>query len=137
CIEAGTDGSSANNTLIGLSVFVETQLPIFANVQVALSGPAIMLISLLNDHLVYSVARRHNVPIIGQGGIQTATDAVEFIVTGATAVGVGTALFYDPMMPKKINAGLEAYLERHGFASIADLVGVLDLGRSLDMAASG
>jgi len=137
CIEAGTDGLSVINTLMGMAVDVETRRPIIGNVQGGLSGPAIKPIALLKVHQVYEVARRHNVPIIGQGGIQTATDAVEFIVTGATAVGVGTALFYDPMVPKKINAGLEAYLERHGFASIADLVGVLDLGRSLDMAASG
>ncbi|MFO7287173.1 MAG: dihydroorotate dehydrogenase [Gammaproteobacteria bacterium] len=137
CIEAGTDGLSVINTLMGMAVDVETRRPIIGNVQGGLSGPAIKPIALLKVHQVYEVARRHDVPIIGQGGIQTANDAVEFIVTGAAAVGVGTALFYDPMVPKKINAGLEAYLERHGFASIADLVGTLDLGRSLDMAASG
>ena len=137
CIEAGTDGLSVINTLMGMAVDVETRRPIIGNVQGGLSGPAIKPIALLKVHQVYEVARRHDVPIIGQGGIQTANDAVEFIVTGAAAVGVGTALFYDSMVPKKINAGLEAYFERHGFASIADLVGTLDLGRSLDMAASG
>jgi len=137
CIEAGTDAFSVINTLMGMAVDVETRRPIIGNLQGGLSGPAIKPIALLKVHQVYEVAARHDVPIIGQGGIETANDAVEFIVTGATAVGVGTALFYDPMTPKKINAGLDAYLERHGFASVGDLVGTLDLGRSLDMAASG
>ncbi len=137
CIEAGTDAFSVINTLMGMAVDVESRRPIIGNVQGGLSGPAIKPIALLKVHQVHEVARRHGVPIIGQGGIENANDAVEFIVTGATAVGVGTALFYDPMAPKKINAGLDAYLERHGFTSVGDLVGTLDLGRSLDMAASG
>ena len=137
CIEAGTDAFAVINTLMGMAVDVETRRPILGNVQGGLSGPAIRPIALLKVHQVYQEARRHNVPIIGQGGIETARDALEFIVTGATAVGVGTALFYDPMTPKKINAGLEAYLERHGFESLRELVGTLRVSGSLDMPASG
>ncbi len=137
CIEAGTDAFAVINTLMGMSVDVETRRPIIGNVQGGLSGPAIRPIALLKVHQVYQEARRHNVPIIGQGGIETAHDALEFLVTGATAVGVGTALFYDPMAPKKINAGLDAYLERHAFESMRELIGTLRIGGSLDMPASG
>jgi dihydroorotate dehydrogenase (NAD+) catalytic subunit len=72
---------------------------------------------------VYEVARQHNVPIIGQGGITSATDALEFLIAGATAVGVGTALFYDPLVCKKINAGIADYLVRNNMRSVTDLVG--------------
>ncbi len=65
-------------------------------------------------------------PIIGQGGITNATDALEFIIAGASAVGVGTALFYDPLVCKKINKGISDYLERHDISSVAGLVGTLD-----------
>ncbi|HEX6992560.1 MAG TPA: dihydroorotate dehydrogenase [Gammaproteobacteria bacterium] len=137
CIDAGTDAFAVINTVMGMAVDVETRRPILGNVQGGLSGPAIKPIALLKVHQVYQEARRHNVPIIGQGGIETARDALEFIVTGATAVGVGTALFYDPMAPKKINAGLDAYLERHGFESLLDVIGTLRVGGTLDMPASG
>jgi len=137
CIDAGTDAFAVINTLMGMAVDVETRRPILGNVQGGLSGPAIKPIALLKVHQVYQEARRHNVPIIGQGGIETAKDALEFIVTGATAVGVGTALFYDPMAPKKINAGIDAYLERHGFESLRELIGTLRVGGTLDMPASG
>ena len=76
-------------------------------------------------HQVYEVARSHNVPIIGQGGITTPEDAIEFILAGATAVGIGTALFYDPLVCKKINAGIANYMLRHGFESVSDMVGQL------------
>jgi dihydroorotate dehydrogenase (NAD+) catalytic subunit len=137
CIEAGTDGLSAINTLMGMAVEVESRRPIIGNIQGGLSGPAIRPIALLKVHQVYAVARRHGVPIIGQGGIETGRDALEFMFTGAAAVGVGTALFYDPMAPKKINAGLRDYLERHGHGSIEALVGTLDVGHAMNMQASG
>jgi len=90
-----------------------------------LSGPAIKPIALLKVHEVYEVASRHEVPIIGQGGISNATDAIEFMIAGATAVGVGTALFYDPLVCSKINAGIVDYLERHNLGNAQDLVGTL------------
>ncbi len=76
---------------------------------------------------VYEVASKHDVPIIGQGGITSAEDAIEFLIAGAAAVGVGTALFYDPLLCRKINAGLLDYLQRHGMASVTELSGSLQL----------
>jgi dihydroorotate dehydrogenase (NAD+) catalytic subunit len=91
-----------------------------------LSGPAIKPIALYTVHEVYEIAGPRGVPIIGQGGITTATDALEFIIAGASAVGIGTALFYDPHACQRINAGIAAYLALHGLARVADLVGTLD-----------
>ena len=125
CIEAGTDGFAVINTLMGMAIDAEKRKPIIGNVQGGLSGPAIKPIALLKVHQVYEVAKGHSVPIIGQGGITTPTDAIEFIVAGATAVGVGTALFYDPLVCKKINAGITDYLERHDIAAVSELVGTL------------
>jgi dihydroorotate dehydrogenase (NAD+) catalytic subunit len=125
CIEAGTDGFSVINTLMGMAIDAEKRKPIIGNVQGGLSGPAIKPIALLKVHQVYEVAKAHGVPIIGQGGITTPTDAIEFIIAGAAAVGVGTALFYDPLVCKKINTGISDYLERHDIASVAELVGTL------------
>jgi dihydroorotate dehydrogenase (NAD+) catalytic subunit len=71
------------------------------------------------------VAKAHDVPIIGQGGITTPTDAIEFIIAGAAAIGIGTALFYDPLVCNKINAGITDYLDRHDIGSVAELVGTL------------
>jgi len=111
-----------------MAIDVETRKPVIGNIQGGLSGPAIKPIALLKVFQVADIANKAGVPIIGQGGIQTATDALEFIVAGATAVGVGTALFYDPFACKKINAGIAAYLERKSIA-IAALVGSLDTNR--------
>ncbi len=137
CIEAGTDAFAAINTLMGMAIDVETHRPIIGNIQGGLSGPAIRPMAVLKVHQVYQVCRQHGIPIIGQGGIETARDALEFVLAGATAVGLGTALFYDPMAPMKVNAGLEEYLQRHRFASITDLVGGIDPARVLNQAASG
>ena len=127
CIEAGTDGFAVINTVTGMAIDAETRKPVIGNVRGGLSGPAIKPIALLKVKEVYEVAAPHRVPIIGQGGIRTATDALEFIIAGATAVGVGTALFYDPLACRKINTGITDYLERHAFKSVQDLVGSLEL----------
>jgi dihydroorotate dehydrogenase (NAD+) catalytic subunit len=128
CIEAGADGLAVINTVMGMAVDVETRKPILANVQGGLSGPAIRPIAVLKTWQVYQVAKRHDVPIIGQGGIVTARDALEFIIAGATTVGVGTALFYDPMVCRKINVGIADYLSRQRCPLLGDLVGSLATG---------
>jgi dihydroorotate dehydrogenase (NAD+) catalytic subunit len=125
CIEAGTDGFSVINTVTGMAIDAEARRPVIGNVRGGLSGPAIKPIALLKVHEVHQVSAPHRIPIIGQGGIRTATDAIEFIIAGASAVGVGTALFYDPLACRKINAGIADYLERHGIDCVADLVGSL------------
>lgn len=125
CIEAGSDALAVINTIMGMAVDVEKRRPVLANVQGGLSGPAIRPIALLKVWKVFEVARRHNVPIIGQGGIATANDALEFLIAGASAVGIGTALFYDPLVCRSINAGIADYLQRHAIARVADLVGSL------------
>ncbi|MDH3333413.1 MAG: dihydroorotate dehydrogenase [Gammaproteobacteria bacterium] len=125
CIEAGTDGFAVINTLMGMAIDATTRRPIIGNIQGGLSGPAIKPIALLKVHQVYQVAKDHNVPIIGQGGITTPDDAIEFMIAGAAAVGVGTALFYDPLVCKKINKGLVDYVTSNGFSSVSDLVGSL------------
>jgi dihydroorotate dehydrogenase (NAD+) catalytic subunit len=128
CIEAGTDGFAVINTVMGMAIDAKTRRPIIGNVQGGLSGPAIKPIALLKVHQVHDVAKRHNVPIIGQGGICNATDALEFIIAGASAVGVGTSLFYDPMVCRKINAGIADYLRANGLRNVTELVGTLRLG---------
>jgi dihydroorotate dehydrogenase (NAD+) catalytic subunit len=125
CIEAGTDGFAVINTITGMAVDIRTRRAIIGNRQGGLSGPAIKPIALLKVAQVYEVAKPHGIPIIGQGGICDADDALEFIIAGASAVGVGTALFYDPLVCRKINAGIESYLRQHGFASVRELVGTL------------
>ncbi len=125
CIEAGTDGFAVINTLMGMAIDTATRTPVIGNVRGGLSGPAIKPIALLKVHQVYEVAKPHDVPIVGQGGITTANDAIEFIIAGAAAVGIGTALFYDPLVCGKINAGIASYLEQHGMSSVSQLVGTL------------
>lgn len=127
CIEAGTDGFAVINTLMGMAIDVEERTPVIGNNQGGLSGPAIKPIALLKTHQVYQVCKAHGIPIIGQGGIVSAQDALEFIIAGASAVGVGTALFYDPLVCKKINDGIIDYLERHELSEISQLVGTLVL----------
>ena len=127
CIEAGTDAFSVINTLMGMAVDIESRSPVIGNNQGGLSGPAIKPVALLKVHQVYQVCRDHDIPIIGQGGITTAEDALEFIIAGATAVGVGTALFYDPMACKHINRGIKEYLQRHSLEEVSQIVGTLRL----------
>ncbi len=128
CIEAGSDGLSVINTVMGMAIDVKTRRPVIGNTQGGLSGPAIKPIALLMVHKVYQVARKHNVPIIGQGGIVNAKDALEFMIAGASAVGVGTALFYDPLVCRKINSGIADYLAANNMANITALIGSLCIG---------
>jgi dihydroorotate dehydrogenase (NAD+) catalytic subunit len=128
CIEAGSNGLAVINTITGMAIDVKSRRPVIGNVQGGLSGPAIKPIALLKVHQVYEVARKQNVPIIGQGGITNVTDALEFMIAGATTVGIGTSLFYDPFVCKKINAGIAEYLRANKFGSAAELVGSLRIG---------
>jgi dihydroorotate dehydrogenase (NAD+) catalytic subunit len=137
CIEAGTDAFSVINTLAGMAVDVVQRRPVIGNIQGGLSGPAIRPIALLKVHQVYQQAAAHGIPIIGQGGVYSAHDALEFLIVGSSAVGIGTALFYDPLVAKTINAGVAAYLLEHGFGSVGALVGSLETSCAIDVAASG
>ena len=128
CIEAGTDGFAVINTLTGMAIDIESRRPVIGNTQGGLSGPAIKPIALLKVHQVYQVAKRHKIPIIGQGGLRTAEDAIEFLLAGASAVGIGTALFYEPLVCKKLNRGILAYLDRHDLRHVSELTGALKLG---------
>jgi len=127
CIEAGTDGFAVINTLMGMAIDIERRMPVLGNNQGGLSGPAIKPIALLKVHQVHQVAAPHGIPIIGQGGICSAEDAIEFLIAGATAVGIGTALFYDPLICTKINQGIVEYLDRHQLARVSALTGSLQL----------
>ena len=130
CIEAGADALAVINTVMGMAIDIEQRTPIIGNVRGGLSGPAIKPIALLKVQQVYDIAREHDVPIIGQGGIINSADALEFLIAGAATVGVGTALFYDPLACNEINSGIADYMKRHELASLDPLVGslVLDSG---------
>ena len=129
CIEAGSDALAVINTITGMAIDVQSRAPVLGNVQGGLSGPAIKPIALHKVMQVAEVALPQGIPIIGQGGICSASDALEFLIAGAATVGVGTALFYDPLVCGKINAGLAEYLSTHGLRSTGALVGNLGLPR--------
>jgi dihydroorotate dehydrogenase (NAD+) catalytic subunit len=128
CIEAGTDALAVINTMMAMAIDTTTRRPVIGNVQGGLSGPAIKPIALLKVFQVAEVARPHRIPIIGQGGIASAGDAIEFLLAGATAVGVGTALFYDPLVCPKINQGIRDHLRQQGLGSVSELTGGVVLG---------
>lgn len=127
CIEAGADALAVINTITGMAIDIETRRPVIGNVRGGLSGPAIKPIALWKVRQVYEVAAPHAVPIVGQGGIATAEDALEFLIAGATTVGIGTALFYDPLILRTINSGIADYMRRHDRQSLKQLVGSLEL----------
>ena len=127
CIDAGSDGLAVINTVMGMAIDIEKQKPVIGNNQGGLSGPAIKPIALLKVHQVYQVSKKYNVPIIGQGGIVSANDAIEFIIAGADTVGIGTALFYDPLVCQEINEGISKYLVEHNLKDVQSLVGSLNL----------
>jgi len=124
-IEAGSDGLSVINTLVGMAVDIEKRAPIIGNVSGGLSGPAIKPVALWKIHQTRAVSAKHNIPILGQGGLTTPNDAIEFAITGADALGLGTGLFYDPLICGKVCDGLRDYLIRHDMQSYRELVGSL------------
>lgn len=129
CIDAGSDGLAVINTLMGMAIDIESRTPVIGNIQGGLSGPAIKPLALFKVFQVREIAARHNIDIIGQGGIASADDAVEFLLAGATAVGIGTSLFYEPLICPEINQGLLDYLERHNIEGISELSGGVVLER--------
>lgn len=123
CEGAGADALSVINTLTGMAIDLERRRPVLANVTGGLSGPAIKPIAL---RMVWQVARAVKVPVIGIGGIMSATDALEFILAGATAVQVGTASFVNPAAAQEIAEGMEQWLAARGIADINSLIGALE-----------
>jgi len=122
CAEAGADALSLINTLTGMAIDLQKRRPVLANVTGGLSGPAIKPVAL---RMVWQVARAVKLPIIGIGGIMTATDALEFMLAGATAVQIGTANFLDPAAAQTIAMEMERYLADNGIASVKELIGAL------------
>jgi len=126
-VDGGADVLSVINTLRGMAINVDTWKPMLANRAGGLSGPAIKPVALFMVDRVYTqVARDANVPVIAMGGISDWRDAVEFFLTGATAIAVGTTLFVDPHAPARICSGLADYLKQRGLGSVRDLIGRLD-----------
>lgn len=126
-VEAGADALSLINTFVGMAINIDAWRPVLANTTGGLSGPAIKPLALNLVNRVYrEVAAPAKIPLIGMGGIESWRDAVEFMLAGATAVTVGTALFIDPTCPVKIIEALPAYLSRHGLRSARELVGRLN-----------
>ena len=121
--DAGADAVSLVNTFLAMAIDVETRRPKLSNIVGGLSGPAIRPIAV---RMVYECRRAVKIPVIGMGGIATATDALEFMIAGATAVQVGTANFVDPFIWSKLLDGMRDYMQRHQLPRIADLVGSID-----------
>jgi len=117
----GADIISLINTVLGMKIDVEKQKPALANLVGGLSGPAIRPVAV---RMVWQVAQAVNLPILGMGGILTWEDAVEFMLAGAKAVSIGTGNFINPLAPLEILEGLEEYCQRHGYASVEEIVGL-------------
>jgi dihydroorotate dehydrogenase (NAD+) catalytic subunit len=121
---AGADSVSLINTLLGMAIDAERRRPVLSTVTGGMSGPAVKPIAL---RMVWQVAKAVNIPVVGLGGITNATDAIEFLLAGASAIEVGTANFMDPAVTGKIVNGINEYLDRHGFASVRDIIGALQV----------
>ncbi len=120
----GADSISMINTLLGMAINAEKRRPVLSTITGGLSGPAVKPIAL---RMVWQTAQAVKVPIIGMGGIASATDAIEFLLAGASAVEVGTYNFVDPSVTTQIVDGIEDYMQRHGFTDIQDLIGALQI----------
>src|SRR5262245_27629905 len=121
--DAGADAVSLVNTFLAMVIDVETRRPKLSNIVGGLSGPAIRPIAV---RMVYECRQAVKIPVIGMGGIATATDVLEFMIAGATAVQVGTANFVDPFIWTKLLAGIQDYMARHRITRLADVVGTID-----------
>ena len=120
----GADSISMINTLLGMAIDAEKRRPVLSTITGGLSGPAVKPIAL---RMVWQTAQAVKVPIIGMGGIASATDAIEFLLAGASAVEVGTYNFVDPSVTTQIVDGIEDYMHRYGFTDIQDLIGALQI----------
>jgi dihydroorotate dehydrogenase (NAD+) catalytic subunit len=123
CADAGADALSLINTLTGMAIDLQARKPVLANITGGFSGPAIKPIAL---RMVWQVARAVKLPLIGIGGIMNATDALEFILAGASAVQVGTASFINPSAAEQIAAGMVQWMVENGVGSVRELIGALD-----------
>ena len=121
---AGADSVSLINTLLGMAIDAERRRPVLSTITGGMSGPAVKPIAL---RMVWQVAKAVGIPVVGLGGISNATDAIEFLLAGASAIEVGTANFMDPAVTGKIVDGINEYLDRHGFASVRDIIGALEI----------
>ena len=122
--DAGADALSLINTLLGMRIDTQTRKPILKNNMGGLSGPAVFPVAL---RMVYQVATAVDLPILGMGGIMTASDAAEMMIAGADMIALGTALFVDPLAPIKLKRELEAYLDQRSIARVSDLVGTVQV----------
>jgi len=120
---AGADSISLVNTFLGMAIDAETRKPLLSTITGGLSGPSIKPIAL---RMVWQVYKAVNIPVFGMGGIMNATDAIEFLLAGSSAIQVGTACFIDPQIPVKIIRGIEEYMERHGVRDVKELVGGME-----------
>lgn len=120
---AGADSVSLINTLMGMAIDAEKRRPMLSIATGGLSGPAVKPVAL---RMVWQVAKAVKIPVVGLGGIMNATDAVEFMLAGASAVEIGTANFIDPAVTVKVVKGINDYLERHGCKSVTEIVGALE-----------
>lgn len=120
---AGADSVSLINTMLGMAIDAEKRKPILSTVTGGMSGPAVKPVAL---RMVWQTAKAVKIPVIGLGGICSATDAVEFLLAGASAIQIGTANFIDPSISEKVIDGIEDYLNRHGFVSVQDIIGALE-----------
>lgn len=119
---AGADSVSLINTMLGMAINAETRRPVLSTITGGMSGPAVKPVAL---RMVWQVAKAVSIPVIGLGGICCATDAIEFLLAGASAIEIGTANFIDPSVSEKVIDGINEYLDRHGFESVQDIVGGL------------
>ena len=119
----GADAVSLINTLMGMAIDAEKRRRVLSIGTGGLSGPAVKPVAL---RMVYEVAHAVQIPVIGLGGISSARDAVEFLLAGASAIEIGTANFLDPAITVKVAQGIDEYLDRHGFQSVKDIVGIVE-----------
>ena len=120
----GADSVSLINTLMGMSIDAERRRPRLSTITGGLSGACVKPVAL---RMVWQVAKAVKIPVIGLGGISSATDAIEFMLAGASAIQIGTANFIDPAITVKVVDGIEEYLTRHGFKSVSEIVGALEV----------